>query len=102
MNNTGLSDLDISLLRDILQKHPEVRLVHLFGSRAKGNFKKGSDIDLAIMNALEDESIINRIKGLLEDSSLPYLTDIVYYPGLKHQELRDHINRVGVEFYKAQ
>ncbi len=49
-NKFGLTDRDIQTIHDILYKYPEVSLVHIFGSRAKGTSKPGSDIDLAIMN----------------------------------------------------
>jgi predicted nucleotidyltransferase len=101
MRNDGLNDSDVSIIKGIFNKYPEVESVYLFGSRAKGNFKKGSDIDLAIMNKLPNTSIINRIKDLFEDSSLPYLTDLIYYPEINHPELKDHITRVGIEFYRA-
>jgi uncharacterized protein len=87
-------------IRAIFRKYPEVRSVYLFGSRAKGTHKAGSDFDLAVMNPGVAPETIIRIKGDLEESSLPNLVDLVHYPTLEHPELKAHIDRVGVEFYR--
>jgi len=92
----GLSDRDITTLWDIFKKYPDVKNVFVFGSRAKGTYKQGSDIDLAIMNEGVNDTFIRKMKSDFEDSSLPYTVDLVNYPTLKHPELKDHIDRVGV------
>jgi uncharacterized protein len=96
----GLSERDIRTITAILQKYPDVVQVYLFGSRAKGNFHAGSDIDLAIMNAEIEESTIRKLKEDFEESSLPYFVDIVHFPSLTHPELKEHVLRVGVSFYE--
>lgn len=92
----GLSDRDMKTLRDIFKKYPDVKNVFVFGSRAKGTYKQGSDIDLAIMNEGITDTYIRKMKSDFEDSSLPYIVDLVNYPTLKHPELKHHIDRVGV------
>ena len=99
VTKTGLKERDIQTIKAIFQQYPVVTKVYLFGSRAMGNYKKGSDIDFAIMNEGERETIISKIKGEFEDSSLPYFVDLVNYPGISHTGLREHIERVGIEFY---
>lgn len=98
--NNGLAERDIRTIHAIFRKYPEVSVVHLFGSRAQGTHKKGSDVDLAIMNTGASMETVCRIKGELEESSLPYLIDLVNYPEVKHREFREHIESVGIEFYK--
>lgn len=101
-NKFGLTDRDISTLTEILRKHTTVADVVVFGSRAKGTFKPGSDIDLAVMNdGVNDAEILN-IKNDLEESSLPYLVDILNYPKIKTPDLISHITRVGISFYKKE
>jgi uncharacterized protein len=95
----GLSERDIHTITAILQKYPDVGQVCLFGSRAKGTFHAGSDIDLAIMDAEIEEDTIRKLKEDFEESSLPYFVDIVHFPSLTHAELKEHILRVGVSFY---
>jgi len=95
----GLNDRDIQTLFGILNKFDEVENVYLYGSRAKGTHKLGSDIDLAIMNEGVSEKTIRTIKSEIEDSSLPYFVDIINFTTLNHKELAEHIQRVGVSFY---
>ena len=99
--NNGLTTNDIETIHNIFRKYPNVRLVFLFGSRAKGNYKKGSDIDLAIMNKGVNIDTIFKIKREFEESSLPYFVDLINYFELEHKELREHIDRIGIEFYKT-
>ena len=86
-----------------MAKQPFVDEVILFGSRAKGNYKKGSDIDLAIKGvnfsarlALDLKSHIN------EELPIPYMVDIIDYNSLEQEGLKEHIDRVGIVFYKKQ
>lgn len=99
--NSGLNERDLSTFDVIFKKFPSIKLVHLFGSRAKGNYKVGSDVDLAIMNSGVDTETLAKLKGSFEESSLPYLVDVVDFTTLKNEEFREHISRVGLEFYKA-
>jgi len=87
-------------IRTVLEKYPDVEVVHLFGSRAKGNYRAGSDIDLAIMNGGLDKMKIASIQDDFEESSLPYNVDLVDFTRLEKQEFLDHINRVGILFYQ--
>src|SRR5579863_3536312 len=105
MNNVlisrfGLNERDINTLTTIFMRHPCIKEIRIFGSRANGNFKKGSDIDLAIMNKGVSEREVNNIKAELEESSLPYLVDIIDFNTLQHKELKEQIERRGVSFYK--
>jgi predicted nucleotidyltransferase len=98
-NTFGLTERDMQTLTDIFQKYPEVKSVCLFGSRAKGTFKQGSDIDLAVMNEGVSDKTMRAIKADFEDSSLLYNVDVVDFAGVKHKELREHVRRVGVAIY---
>ncbi len=101
-NAFGLTDRDMNTLRDILSKYPAVQKICVFGSRAKGIYKPGSDIDLAVMNDGVTESDISRMQSDFADSSLPYRVDLINYPTLKHPELKNHIDRVGVPIYQKK
>ena len=74
--------------------------MNLFGSRAKGNYRLGSDVDLAIMNKGVDVKRLNKLKSNFEESSLPYKVDLVNFTRLEKQEFIEHIQRVGVPFYR--
>lgn len=97
----GLSERDLDTLLHGFLRFPEINHVVIFGSRAMGNFKKGSDIDLAIINEGVSSKTLNQIASYFEDSSLPYRVDIVYLPELCLPELIDHIKRVGKLFYQV-
>jgi len=84
----GLTDEELNEIKNILKKHTSKAI--LFGSRAKGNYKKGSDIDIAING---DERKIRYI--LNEETFLPYFFDIVNLEKIKNQNLLEHIKRVG-------
>lgn len=100
MNDYGITEKSMELLLDTFSKYPQIEEVILFGSRAKGKYKKGSDIDIAIKGkqcsadlALKLQSYIN------EELLIPYMVDIVDYQSLNHVELKNHIDRVGKSIY---
>ena len=98
----GLSDRDIQTLFEILVKYPEVEEVHVFGSRAKGNFHKGSDIDLVIMNKDVSAKLIQRLLSDFKESTLPYFVDVINYQTTKHSQLKEHIDKVGRLLYRKE
>ena len=97
---TGLSVRDINCIHEIFKKYPSVKSVFLFGSRAKGNFKKGSDVDLVILNSEVKTNDLLQLKNDFEESSLPYKIDLIDFKDLNHPEMKAHIERAGIEFYK--
>ena len=101
-NRYGLSERSIQELYAIFKKHPDIRRVHLFGSRAKGNYKTGSDIDLAVINTGLQPKTISRVLSECAESSLPVAVDLVDFNALTNQAFIDHIKRVGVLFYIAE
>ncbi len=101
-NQYGLTNRDMKTVQDIFRKYPDVKEVYLFGSRAKGNYKTGSDIDFAIMNEGVDSKTITKLLADFTESSLPFTVDLINFPTLKHTDLINHINRVGIVFYKIE
>jgi len=96
----GLSERDEQAILGIFQKYPEIDNVLIFGSRAKGVFHKGSDIDLAIVGEQISCNILQQIKDDFEESSLPYRVDLVDMEKIDYPPLKEHINRVGKQFYR--
>ncbi len=95
----GLTGSIIDSIQQVLETNPKVDKAFLFGSRAKGNYKEGSDIDLAVKGQeLSFADILNLI-GKLEDLNLPYKVDLLDYNTIKEPALIEHIDRVGIEFY---
>jgi predicted nucleotidyltransferase len=93
----GLSEQTLAAINACLQQHPEIVWAKIYGSRAKGNYERGSDIDLAF-SSLTDISA--DLLAALDDLPTPYLFDVTHYESLKHEGLREHIERVGVVFYQ--
>lgn len=76
----GLRQEDIEYIIKTLSKFNEIERAVVFGSRAKGNFKPGSDIDIAIVGKEINFDTLSRLHALIEEySPLPYLIDIVDY-----------------------
>lgn len=98
----GLSERVVAELRSVFLQFPNIEKVIIFGSRAKGEYREGSDIDLAVcapkMDLREKTSIINKIDDLM----LLYKVDVVDYYAKEGTPIYDHINRVGKRFYTKQ
>ena len=96
--STGLSNRDISIIKTVLQDFPEVESATLFGSRAKGNFKTGSDIDIAISLKKDSQKSIQEIHDKLEEETpLPYFFDVIDFNTIQNSDLIKHIKRVGID-----
>lgn len=91
----GLSDSTLEEILTIFRENIHVEEVILFGSRAKGTFRSGSDIDLAVKG---DHLTFQEFLGLLvkmDELELIYKIDAIRYSTIKSQELLEHIDRVG-------
>ena len=96
----GLSDETIERICGVLARHPSVEKAVLYGSRAKGTFKPGSDIDLSLHGATITLSEMGDIDSELDDLLLPYTFDLLIFDTLDHVNLKEHIERVGTIFYE--
>jgi predicted nucleotidyltransferase len=95
----GLSAREIDIINSVLKGFPIVKEAVIFGSRAKGNYKPFSDVDIAIKGP-HLGLVTAKIKGLLDDESpLPYTFDVVAFDELNNEALKEHILRVGVRIY---
>lgn len=97
--NNGLSGQDLQKLCNVFARYPQVSKVILYGSRAKGSFKRGSDIDITILGHV-DGQIVGRLLTDLDDLLLPYQIDLSLYDQLQNTELKSHIDRVGQVLYE--
>lgn len=98
----GLSEQTIAGIGAVFARHPSVEKAVLYGSRAKGNHRPGSDIDLTLLGGDISAQEMNRIFDELDELDLPYSIDLSVFDQLKHDGLRGHIERVGVEFYSRR
>ncbi len=86
-------------LNSVFKKYSEIKKVILYGSRAKGNFKNGSDIDLTIFSEDRKFSGLLKIANEIDDLNLPYEVDISLFHHIDNKNLIEHIERVGFVFY---
>lgn len=97
--SNGLSAEEQRCVCDMLRRFPFVQTAVLFGSRAKGTFRVGSDVDLAVKGCSEPE-VIQLSAALNEETVLPYFFDVVAYEAIQSSDLLDHIDRVGITIYE--
>ena len=98
----GLNTETVNKIINVFSKHQEVEEALLYGSRAKGVFKPGSDIDLALKGENLKLHVLNKISLDLDDLLLPYSFDISIYHQISNPDLIEHIERVGVVFYQKK
>ena len=102
MENSGLTKEDIDRIKAIFSKYGPIEKVLIYGSRAKGNYRPASDIDLTIIGRNIDPNLQLKIEFDLDDLMLPYKFDISIYDKITNPEFIEHINKVGKEFYKRK
>ncbi|MDF1644237.1 MAG: nucleotidyltransferase domain-containing protein [Pseudomonadales bacterium] len=95
----GLDHQTISRIQSVFYRYPEVVQVIIYGSRAKGNFRNGSDIDLTLRGDGLTGQLLSLIRSDLDELNTPYLFDISIQEQLDSADLEEHIKRVGKVFY---
>jgi uncharacterized protein len=99
----GLQDVTIQKIRTVLAGFPQVEKALLYGSRAKGNYKNGSDIDLTLCgDANLTLKVLTNVMDELDDLLLPYTIDLSIFRDISDSNLIEHIRRVGVTFYEKE
>ena len=95
----GLAPEKIAVISKVFEAFPQIQEVVLYGSRALGTFKPGSDIDFTLKGEDLDLHTLHQIATRLDDLLLPYTFDLSVYSQINSAELLDHIQRVGQRFY---
>jgi len=95
----GLSHVQWAKIVRVFTEFENIQKVILFGSRAKGNWKEGSDIDLAVVARNPGFAELRQIEIGLDDLDFPYFFDVVVYNEILSKDLKDHIDRVGKIIY---
>lgn len=98
---SGLLDRDFTYILEAARRDPNIEELVLFGSRAMGNYKPGSDVDLAVKGENINRSSIRRLSECLnEDLPLPYFFDVLDYNTIENEALKIHIDIFGVVIYQ--
>ncbi len=95
----GLSKETVNKIISALQRHKKIQKAILYGSRAKGNYRAASDIDLCLQGERLTYSDLAAINTTLDDLLLPYCIDLSIHHLIENPDLIDHIHRIGLEFY---
>ncbi|MFL0799740.1 MAG: nucleotidyltransferase domain-containing protein [Agarilytica sp.] len=101
MLQAGLATGEISQIKAALIGFPEVDSAILYGSRARGTYKPGSDIDLTLLGEKVDFSCLAAIGTALDDLLPPYSFDLSIFHEIDNKKLVEHIERVGISFYEG-
>lgn len=96
----GLQNADINQIIEVLSRNGRIDQIILFGSRAKGTFTEGSDVDIALKGSELNLSDILEAAVNLDELLLPYKFDLVIYDRIKEPSLREHIDRVGMVLFE--
>lgn len=95
----GLMDRDLKYIIEVLSSYPEVEEGLIFGSRALGNYKAGSDVDLSLKGKLSSSILTQISRRLNEEYPLPYFFDILDYTSISNDALIKHIDSYGKTIY---
>ena len=99
-NSYGLSTADLDIIISMLEKEDKIDEAVIFGSRALGNYKNGSDVDIALKGKDIDAGIISHISYRLnEETPLPYKFDLINYHTITNDDLIEQINQTGKTIY---
>jgi predicted nucleotidyltransferase len=97
----GLQDHQRRAILKVLSHYPQVAEARLYGSRALGSYREGSDIDLTLLGEI-DLATLNRISLELDELLLPWEIDLSVFEWIESPGLCDHIERVGIRFYQKE
>jgi predicted nucleotidyltransferase len=97
-NKFELSANTIEAIHSVFSKFPKIQKINVYGSRAKGNYREGSDIDIVLFAPDLSTSDLLKIETKLEDLMLPYKVDLSLFHQIENPDLIEHINRVGKDF----
>lgn len=97
--NDGLKERNRAKIRQVLASHPGVERAVLFGSRATGTYRPGSDVDLALAGDGLTHTDLGVIGVAMEATTVPQTVDLVLWHSIGDRMLADHIRTIGIEFY---
>lgn len=98
----GLKEIHLEKLELVFAAFSDIDKAILYGSRAKGNYRDSSDIDICLVGSMLNLSQLLRIESELDDLLLPYNIDVSIWDKIENKELIDHIKRVGVILYEKE
>ena len=96
----GLKTSCIADIVNVLKLQPEVEEAIIFGSRATGSYKNGSDIDIALKGEKITFDTLSTIRLRLDELPYLYMYDVVDYKKISNPAVTTQIDQTGITFYK--
>lgn len=96
----GLTQETYDKIIKVFRSFFEIEKVILYGSRAKGTYKPGSDIDLTLEGSSLNTTLLLHIENDLDDLLLPHKIDLSIYRLIDNTSLKNNIDKDGVVFYQ--
>ncbi len=97
----GLAESVTERICGVFSHYPQIEQALLYGSRAKGNYRQGSDIDLTLVGGLDlNSAVLTKVLDELDDLLLPYAIDLSLLRTISDADVLAHIQRVGVVLYQ--
>ncbi|MGL4366616.1 MAG: nucleotidyltransferase family protein [Clostridium sp.] len=90
----GLKERELDEIKALYYLFPEIDEIVIFGSRARGDYNKVSDIDIAIKGDVD--KIMYKIRDYFEESSIIYTVDVVNYISISNQDFKENIDNEGI------
>ncbi len=97
----GLKESTIQQINAVFSSYPDIEKAMIYGSRSKGNYRNGSDIDIALFGENLTYEQLNRIETQLDNLLLIYTIDLSLFKYIDAPDLIEHIKRVGQVFYSS-
>ena len=94
----GLTSDSYNKIKKVIKKYNEYTF-KVFGSRARGDYKNNSDIDIAVMGNIDNKTKYN-IMNEFDLLDIPYMIDLIFIKDISKEELLKSIERDGVNFYE--
>ena len=98
----GLSAEIREAIIDVLMRYSDIDRVVLFGSRARGNFRPESDIDIAVVAPKLSDSNFAQLWNELDDLPLAFKLDVLHFERVTSASLSEKIQRDSVSFYDPE
>ena len=98
----GLSDKTISALKSVFMRYPQIDQAIIYGSRARGDNCRGSDIDITLKGEGLTLQTLPKLDCDIDDLLLPYLLDINVFDKLNNPLLIEIILRDGKVLYQSK
>ena len=94
----GLPIDAVDALKKVFNQNNHIESVILYGSRAKGNYRPSSDIDLCLEGQKLTLKELLAIENQIDDLLLPWKIDLSLKHHIDNPGLLKHIKIVGIIF----